>query len=714
MKVAIIAEQNFNLIDGSTIWLLNVCKLLALMPGIEATLILSNRLETRTLADEVPENITIVDAADLQVCAPFIKESLDHTMLLAALSAWEFKNGAFDRLFIRGEAYLVQLLQSPAYRERIVGYAPSVVPDVAKDDPEWIRLGRDLRVPVIVQSDTAKAALESLYDYPANVVSVVPPIVFQDDEAPNPNTKKTVTLCYSGKIDLYYGLDWLVDICTKAAKLPSTAVSIVAGKDTYRSRSPEFFKSMDALRAKIKQKKLKRISLVTGVSHAKAKQVMAEADFAYCLRHARFDDNIEISTKVVEFCTLNVPLILNDNALNRSLFGNDYPYFIDISKGGIPDQVLEIMTSKGSAKYKLARKKIRAVAAQFSADILARKLETGIRGYDDSAAKLTQNPRHIRIATHERKFLGKFVDRIRGDNQISLEWEDWESTGKPESMPQISARADTVFCEWCCENAVWHSKNKRSGSKLIIRLHRFEAFRDFPTRVEWRNVDALIVVSDHFKEIAINKFGMDAARIHVLPQYIDWHGLQRPKTNTARFTLGLVGINPFEHKRFDRAVAFFAELHKRDNRFKLAVRSVMPWEIDWVWNGDPATRQKFTDVFHKIFSDPELSAAIRFDTAGNDMEEWYRDIGTILSSSDSEGCHTSVIEGMASGCYPVVYDWPGARSLFSPYVHKNMADAIDDVIAFADSANIDKQRKVMSQAVKIHDVEEFAQKFFKL
>ena len=53
-----------------------------------------------------------------------------------------------------------------------------------------------------------------------------------------------------------------------------------------------------------------------------------------------------------------------------------------------------------------------------------------------------------------------------------------------------------------------------------------------------------------------------------------------------------------------------------------------------------------------------------FDRPGANMAEWYRNVGFILSTSESEGCHTSVAEGICSGAVPIVIDWPGARSVY--------------------------------------------------
>ncbi|MGB0439997.1 MAG: hypothetical protein ACPGFC_07845, partial [Paracoccaceae bacterium] len=145
MKVAVLAEQNFNLIDGSTIWLLNVCKLLGLQPDLQTHLMLTHRLENPVLAQELPESITVHDAA---VTLP--KAAIDDTQirpdtLVATLSAWEANQGRFDRIFVRGTDYLTRLLADPDLRSRLVVYAPSAIPDLAEPEPRWVALARAAR-----------------------------------------------------------------------------------------------------------------------------------------------------------------------------------------------------------------------------------------------------------------------------------------------------------------------------------------------------------------------------------------------------------------------------------------------------------------------------------------------------------------------------------------------------------------------------------------
>lgn len=50
----------------------------------------------------------------------------------------------------------------------------------------------------------------------------------------------------------------------------------------------------------------------------------------------------------------------------------------------------------------------------------------------------------------------------------------------------------------------------------------------------------------------------------------------------------------------------------------------------------------------------------------SDMPEVLRKASVILSSSMVEGVHISVQQGAASGCLPVVRNWPGLAAWVGP------------------------------------------------
>ena len=90
------------------------------------------------------------------------------------------------------------------------------------------------------------------------------------------------------------------------------------------------------------------------------------------------------------------------------------------------------------------------------------------------------------------------------------------------------------------------------------------------------------------------------------------------------------------------------------------------------------------------------------------MAEWYRGVGIILSSSDSEGCHTAVMEGIASGALPIVHAWPGARELFGDAVYEDLAAAIPIVRQFADALDIERRRRILKAKARGWDVSLFS------
>src|SRR3972149_7640324 len=62
--------------------------------------------------------------------------------------------------------------------------------------------------------------------------------------------------------------------------------------------------------------------------------------------------------------------------------------------------------------------------------------------------------------------------------------------------------SDISWFEWCTNLAVIGSRAPKV-CKNIIRLHRYEAYQQWPQQVNWSNVDTLITVGNSFVRDAL-------------------------------------------------------------------------------------------------------------------------------------------------------------------------------------------------------------------
>ena len=140
----------------------------------------------------------------------------------------------------------------------------------------------------------------------------------------------------------------------------------------------------------------------------------------------------------------------------------------------------------------------------------------------------------------------------------------------------------------------------------------------------------------------------------------------------------MIWISP-HRKRPDLGVDILARLRRRDRRFRLAVKSKLPWDYWWIWR-KPEERAEAEHLFHRLHDDPLVAGAVTFDGFGCDVAAWLRRVGWVLSTSDDESFHLAPAEGMASGAVPALLPWPGADTIYDTrWIHADptaIADAI--------------------------------------
>ncbi|MCZ7438615.1 glycosyltransferase family 1 protein [Micromonospora sp. WMMC241] len=246
--------------------------------------------------------------------------------------------------------------------------------------------------------------------------------------------------------------------------------------------------------------------------------------------------------------------------------------------------------------------------------------------------------------------------------------------------------ADTVFVDWCVAPAALFTMVDPGTTRIIVRLHSYEALSRWPYMVDFSRIDDLVFVADHIRDLTTTLVpylkGPDGPRMHVLDNAMDLRGFQIDKPAEARFQLGMVGISQVA-KDPRWAIEVLRLLRKRDERYRLLLVGG-----DMNPNVSVASRD-YLEAFNRDVREFEADGAVRRLGPTNEVPKMLSDIGVIISSSVREGCHCGLMEGAASGAVPVVRDWPffagrpnSARTLYPDgWVIGSPEEAVERILA---------------------------------
>lgn len=277
--------------------------------------------------------------------------------------------------------------------------------------------------------------------------------------------------------------------------------------------------------------------------------------------------------------------------------------------------------------------------------------------------RFTAGDNNVLVAGHDLKFAGQIMKTVEGQGH-KLNVDQWAGHAQHDSelSSQLLEDANIVFCEWSLGNLAWYSKHVKPGQRLVTRFHSQELFTDYPHKVKFKNVDRIIFVSELIRGMAIQKFGIPEEKTCVIPNSVDTRKLDLPKNAEAKFVLGFVGMVP-QMKRFDLVLDLLEELRAKDERFTLRVKGKRP--EDYPWMAARAEEMAFYEAqYARIEESPLLQGAVSFDPQGDDMAQWYQQIGVAVSTSDFESFHFTLADGAASRALPVGLAWPGSEWLY--------------------------------------------------
>lgn len=309
----------------------------------------------------------------------------------------------------------------------------------------------------------------------------------------------------------------------------------------------------------------------------------------------------------------------------------------------------------------------------------------------------------VLVNGHDQKFWYPLQAELEKTGLFEFREDLWSghNSHDPQHSFDLLEWADIIFSEWTLGNAVFYSKHKKKHQRHITRFHAQEIRTDFPSQLEMENVDCFIFVGPHLLENAIVRFGIPREKTFLLHNFVDFGKFNLPKMGGELFNLGMIGMVPAQ-KRVDRAFDLLTELLSYDSRYMLHVKGPSPESYSWLW-ARTKEREYYEKLFEKINSS-DMRYNVVFDPHGNDVDQWLKKIGFVLSPSESESFHMAAAEGMASGSIPIFWKREGVDEIFKPFQNFNSIENI--------AKNIDLVRKSNVQSALIEQAKQFVQNNF--
>ncbi len=223
--------------------------------------------------------------------------------------------------------------------------------------------------------------------------------------------------------------------------------------------------------------------------------------------------------------------------------------------------------------------------------------------------------------------------------------------GSEKEMQELMEWSDVSWFEWCTDLAARGSRLPKVCNN-IIRLHRYEAFTDWPRHVNWDNVDTLITLGNDYVRDRLER---------VVP------GLGN-KVHISEIANG-VNLNKFKYKHRVRGknLAYIGSLNMKKNPAYLLHNFKRLLEMDDEYRLFFAG--KYQDVvleqyMNYMIGELGIEDKVVFDGWCDDINEWLADKHYVINSSIVEGHPVGIMEAMSCGLKPVMHNFPGAKQFF--------------------------------------------------
>jgi len=258
-----------------------------------------------------------------------------------------------------------------------------------------------------------------------------------------------------------------------------------------------------------------------------------------------------------------------------------------------------------------------------------------------------------------------------------------------EELYELMQWSDISWFEWCTNLAVAAS-NKPKVCKNIVRLHRYEAYEQWPSRINWSNIDVLVTVGNETTLETLKGRVCDIesqTSIVAVPNGVNldkFSFIERQRGKNIAFLGNLRMV-----KNPALCLQCMQKLHYIDAEYRLFFGGAF---------ADEVLEQYLRHMVEAL----DLSDVVFFDGWQADVNSWLSDKHYIVSTSVCEGHPVGILEGMACGLKPVIHNFLGAGHIFPSEFLFNIAEEFCEQV-LSDTYEPRRYRRFVEEKYSLKD-----------
>jgi len=329
IRVLLYSPANLNQVDGSTIWVQSVVETLLAGPRVHVTVPLRSP-ERRTVVSGALRGLDRVEVVDAHPRLAARALGLTTTQALDLIERLD-DDRRYDAIVLRSFQLCLRATERARLRGRVWSayiLEPERDPDDATYRAEMARIAEFSRH-VVVQSEAMRRLLESIVPEARGRTVLLPPAIPSQPPVRADPRHPVHRLLYTGKFHPFYPVDRMIDIATqlRAEELPDLELHVAGDKIVRLADDPAYAPALE--------RRLRGTPGVVwhgGLSREATGRLLGEGGVALSLwdyRHGSHMNDLVVSTKLLDYAAVGLPVVLTRTPTQVELLGPDYPLFVD-------------------------------------------------------------------------------------------------------------------------------------------------------------------------------------------------------------------------------------------------------------------------------------------------------------------------------------------------------------------------------------------------